>query len=251
MEQRGVEFRGKRVLLVDEPKSSRTAGRLLRAHGIEVETVRTVAEALERFSADHWPHRPCDHLVTELCLPDGSGVDVVSVAESVQPRPGVIAVSRTADARIVVDLAYRCVYLPKPYGIDALLAAFRRTAPNVFNVYVRHYGLAAKEACVLEARVFGGYNSAKTAEHLGCSEATVRSHWRRILAKTGQESRNGVVASYVAHISGRSGPGWTSSRVPSKSGAHPIAPPRTARDSGVFAARQPVEPGGPRRAKSR
>ncbi len=74
------------VLLVeDDPDSGQALRDLLSEEGFEVRLAANVEEALRAFA-----DRPCDVLVTDLGLPDGSGIDLLSKLKPL--RPGLLAV---------------------------------------------------------------------------------------------------------------------------------------------------------------
>lgn len=76
------------VLLVeDHPATLATLQRLLRRAGHTVTTATSVAEASEKAAED----RPLDALITDLGLPDGTGIDVMEQVRQHHPQlPGIV-----------------------------------------------------------------------------------------------------------------------------------------------------------------
>src|SRR5262249_15271598 len=61
------------LLVEDDPDSGQALSDLLREEGFELRLAHNVEEAVREFA-----DRPCDVLVTDLGLPDGSGIDLLS-----------------------------------------------------------------------------------------------------------------------------------------------------------------------------
>src|SRR2546421_11523500 len=83
-----------RILLVDDCEEELTPlAKLLRLSGYGVHTATTLHAALE-VAADH----PCDLLVSDLGLPDGSGLDLMRELSARLALPG-IALTGFGDER--------------------------------------------------------------------------------------------------------------------------------------------------------
>ncbi len=110
--------RSLRLLVVEDHAPTRAIlGRLLTRSGHEVVTVGTVAEALAAFSA-----HPCDAVITDLGLPDGSGVDLMRELQQRGPITG-IALSgygMEADLQQTREAGFSA-HLTKPIKIEELL----------------------------------------------------------------------------------------------------------------------------------
>jgi len=76
----------------------------------------------------------------DVCLPDGSGVEVVKRAATLLPKPRIIAISARATAEEGFQLAAAgaCAYVPKPLSLDTLTGVLDRvlTAPVDLSVHV-------------------------------------------------------------------------------------------------------------------
>lgn len=113
----------KRVLVVDDEGDFLTTyERLLRRHGFQVIVARTRAEGVAAVVRE----RP-DLVISDLRLPDGSGLDVVRAARSMPEAPSVIVVTGfpSADTRQSALAAGATAFLAKPFAAAGLLAAIR------------------------------------------------------------------------------------------------------------------------------
>jgi CheY-like chemotaxis protein len=119
------------VLIVDDHDGSRSAlGRLLRLSGYQVRQAASVREAL---ASDE--REPCDLLISDIGLPDGSGVELMRALATRARREGRaicgIAVSGFTDG----DNIHACAqagfreFLPKPVSYEKILAAIARLCP--------------------------------------------------------------------------------------------------------------------------
>ena len=80
---RSVRGRTFRILLVDDDKDTlRVLSRVLRASGHDVTTAEDVASAMEAARA-----KPFDLLVSDLGLPDGSGLDLMGGSARCRASP--------------------------------------------------------------------------------------------------------------------------------------------------------------------
>jgi signal transduction histidine kinase/DNA-binding response OmpR family regulator len=74
-----------RALLVEDHRdTARVMAKLLRAHGYEVETAASVTEALQVLKNHRF-----DVLISDIGLPDGSGLDLMRQCRSLQPLTGI------------------------------------------------------------------------------------------------------------------------------------------------------------------
>src|SRR5690606_18353290 len=130
-----------RILLVDDEKVARALyGDHLRAAGHSVDTVGGVAEARQALRDARY-----DVLVTDLILPDGDGLEILTHTREV--HPGVEVVVITGVER--VEPAVRAIksgaaeYLVKPVPAEALQhAVFRALATRTLlreNASLRHH----------------------------------------------------------------------------------------------------------------
>lgn len=113
-----VEPRSLRILLCEDDEQIRmTVTEMLVAKGHQVAGTHRADHAVQLFEA-----QPFDVLVTDVALPDGSGVELVrTLRERVPELPVLFATGRVTDDEIPASV--RTSTLTKPYGADALLAA--------------------------------------------------------------------------------------------------------------------------------
>jgi DNA-binding response OmpR family regulator len=113
----------RRVLVVDdEGDFLATYERLLRRHGFLVIVAATRADGVAAVVRE----RP-DLVISDLRLPDGSGLDVVRAARSMPEPPSVIVVTGypSAETRQAALAAGATIFLAKPFAAAGLLAAVR------------------------------------------------------------------------------------------------------------------------------
>jgi two-component system, NtrC family, response regulator PilR len=119
----------KRVLVVDdEADFLATYERLLRRLGYEV----IVATTREGGMAAVTRERP-DLVISDLRLPDGTGLDVVRAARSMPTPPSVIVVTGypSGESRQSSLAAGATAFLAKPFSATGLLAAVRSSLPDL------------------------------------------------------------------------------------------------------------------------
>ncbi len=89
------------VLLEDDPHARhvlRIALTQATAQPLDLHEAETVAACRALLDA-----APCDLLLADLSLPDGSGIEAIRHATTLSPRPTVLVVSSLADEEIVVE----------------------------------------------------------------------------------------------------------------------------------------------------
>jgi PAS domain S-box-containing protein len=113
-----------RVLLVEDNLDTlRILSRLLERWGYEVRLAATVAKALEIAG-----NEPCDLVISDIGLPDGSGLEVMRTIRRNQPDVRGVAISgygTDEDIRQSREAGFS-EHLTKPVGLDALRAAIDR-----------------------------------------------------------------------------------------------------------------------------
>ena len=117
-----MQARGARILVVDdEPEILRALRTNLAAHGYEVLSATTGAEAQAAYAARH-----PDLLLLDLGLPDVDGLELVEHIRAHAATPIVVLSARGAERDKVraLDLGADD-YLTKPFGMDELLARVR------------------------------------------------------------------------------------------------------------------------------
>lgn len=114
-----------RILLVDDHEESLSAmARLLKLSGYQVHTATTVADALELASKQE-----CDLLISDLGLPDRTGLDLMREVRTRYPLRGIALTGYTDDADVAESSAAGFAkHLKKPVDFNDLLAAIRDVA---------------------------------------------------------------------------------------------------------------------------
>jgi DNA-binding NarL/FixJ family response regulator len=189
-----------RVLIVDdEPVMRDVLSRFLRRSGYEVTESGTVVDALDELMSSARTNTPYDHAIVDLILRDGDGEDVLRTCESLAPRPNVIVVSGNIDSRRALDLAGRCLYLPKPVASKTLLEALKRRRDPI-GQFVEQHGLTTRERDAIFMAVHGLFND-EAADALGVTKEGLRKRWRQICSKTGCSSQQRVLAMIIRELS--------------------------------------------------
>jgi DNA-binding NtrC family response regulator len=118
-----------RVLVVDDERAIGIAiQRLLAARGHEVDTARSVEEALERLG------RASVHLViTDLGLGTGSGMDVLRWVREHAPETAVVMITAYGSERTAVEAMKlgAADYVPKPFDNDELELVVERVLEGI------------------------------------------------------------------------------------------------------------------------
>lgn len=113
-----------RILIIDdEPKMGKILQRVLGHEGYECESTTDAAEALEWLRRDVW------HVVlTDLRMPEISGIEVVEQAKALRPECEVILMTAYASVETAIDAMKKGAYdyLIKPFSNDELKILVRR-----------------------------------------------------------------------------------------------------------------------------
>jgi len=115
-----TQGRGK-LLLIDKCAVLRAQlGPALEEHGFEVSTCQTAQRALLHVERD-----PPDYVLTDLVLPDLSGLTLNSRVKTMVPGARVVVLTAYGSIRIAVDAVKRGAiqYLTKPRKVDEIIAA--------------------------------------------------------------------------------------------------------------------------------
>ncbi len=115
---------GKSILVIDDDLSVTDSMRLLLADaGFEVQTAHRVAHAVAILS-----DRQFDLVITDLCLPDGTGIDVITHVKTETPATEVILMTGHGSLEITIEAIKRGAYyyLEKPCTPDTLKALINR-----------------------------------------------------------------------------------------------------------------------------
>ena len=194
------------VLLVDDHELIRQglARAFERTEGLEVVAqAATVAEALAAYAA----HRP-DAVVTDLQLPDGTGLDVVRAVRRDSDSVGLVLLTmHTADAQVFAAMeAGASAFLGKEsrgqevvrVAEHAAAAPRSFVAPGLTGSMLRRGAAAAtrltpRELAILRL-VADGLGTSDIAARLYLGESTVKTHLNRIFRKLGVANRTQAVA---------------------------------------------------------
>jgi DNA-binding NarL/FixJ family response regulator len=190
-----------RVLLVDDHDLIRDglAGVFRREPSMEVlGDAKTVSSALDMFHE----LRP-DVVVTDLQLPDGTGLDVVREVRTTTPHTGVVVltmhsgdeqifaameagasafVGKDAPSSEVVKAAQHAAVSPRSFLCAGLTDAMLRRATSVATQ------LSTRELDVLRL-LADGLSAAEIGSRIHLSESTVKSHLAKIYQKLGVTNR--------------------------------------------------------------
>ena len=111
------------ILVVDDDQGSRvTITALLEAEGYRVEACDTAGESL-----NYLIHHPVDIVVSDLRLPDGNGLQILSALNNINPDAAFILITGHATLETAIEAANQgaFAYHVKPLDIDALKASIR------------------------------------------------------------------------------------------------------------------------------
>jgi DNA-binding NarL/FixJ family response regulator len=194
------------VLLVDDHELIRQglARAFERTDDLEVVAqAATVSEALAAYAA----HRP-DVVVTDLQLPDGSGLDLVRAVRLDSDAVGLVLLTmHTADAQVFAAMeAGASAFLGKETRGEEVLrvvmhaAAAPRSfvAPGLTSSLLRRGAAAATRLTPRELEILrlvaDGLGTKDIAGRLYLGESTVKTHLNRIFRKLGVANRTQALA---------------------------------------------------------
>jgi CheY-like chemotaxis protein len=115
------------IVVDDEDAVGALLELVLEGWGYTVRAASSVGAARVLFESS-----PPDIIITDLEMPEADGFEFLRFIEAVEPRVPVIAVTGTADAR-VLDRAHAsgfCEVLAKPYDSARLYCAIKRALPQ-------------------------------------------------------------------------------------------------------------------------
>lgn len=181
----------RRVMVVDDHRvwCDALAYGLDGRHGVAcVSVAHTLAEARTRLATT-----PVDGALVDLCLPDGSGMDLVAPLLAADPGCRVVLISAHPRPDLKRDaLAAGAVgLLAKEVSLTAVVAALRDGDVGMQRWEERSAGqpaLTAREHEVL-ALLATGLDVRGIARRMELSVYTVRDHVRAVLAKLGAHSQ--------------------------------------------------------------
>ena len=108
----------KTILIIDDDSGViDSLGLLLTEAGFHVRTAHSFAESIASLSHTH-----IDLVITDLCLPDANGIDVISYIKTEAPETEVILMTGHGSVDITIEAIKRGAYyyLEKPYSMDRL-----------------------------------------------------------------------------------------------------------------------------------
>jgi len=112
------------ILLVDdEPATQEVLGLALRAEGYRVATASSGAEAFRRLARQEF-----DVVLSDIVMPDASGLDVLERSRSLHPQAAVILMTAHATVESAIRALRQgaCDYLEKPFPLDELRERLRQ-----------------------------------------------------------------------------------------------------------------------------
>jgi DNA-binding NarL/FixJ family response regulator len=197
------------VLLVDDHELIRQglARAFERTEGLEViAQAATVSEALAAYAA----HRP-DVVVTDLQLPDGSGLDVVRAVRLDSDVVGLVLLTmHTADAQVFAAMeAGASAFLGKETRGEevarvvahAVAAPRSFVAPGLTGSLLRRGAAAATRLTPREQEILrlvaDGLGTGDIAGRLYLGESTLKTHLNRIFRKLGVNNRTQALAAAI------------------------------------------------------
>jgi DNA-binding NarL/FixJ family response regulator len=192
------------VLVVeDEAGLARMLARTLVAADFHVDTAEGLHDARALLARSCAPGgHPYSAVLLDLILADGHGEALIDDLAALSPRPGVAALTATADGACALRLLARGVpTIPKPIDAEALVTLVRRLCAlgpdgDPIEAFGQAYALSPKEKQVLHAAALGATGD-DLAARVGCTLVTVSTHWRRIFDKTKERSKPAVFAAIM------------------------------------------------------
>jgi CheY-like chemotaxis protein len=110
------------LLVEDHQDTAAVLSRALRRKGFRVSTANTVAAAVELFESEQF-----DLLISDIGLPDGSGIDLLTRMNLVRRIPAVALSGYGMERDLAKSLAAGFIeHLIKPVNLDALCKSIER-----------------------------------------------------------------------------------------------------------------------------
>lgn len=204
-----------RVLVVEDDPVTRRL--LCRAIEREPSLMLCSAVGTVREAREHLAQSPIDLLLTDLGLPDGSGVSVIQDCRHLRPRADILVITMSSEE----DQILACIkagaagYVLKDSVqlniLDAIVdlraggspispIIARKVLTRMRGDVCDDLGVGEAESALLTRREFSildsisrGGSYAKVAEALGLSIGTVQTHIKNIYAKLGVHSRTEAI----------------------------------------------------------
>lgn len=113
-----------KVLIVDDEQSMREfLALLLKKEGYETATASGVKDAVAKL-----PTAAMDLVITDLKLPDGSGLDILKASKNADPDAQVLMITAFSSAETAVEAMKEGAYdyIGKPFKVDHMLVTIRK-----------------------------------------------------------------------------------------------------------------------------
>jgi len=145
-----------RILVIDDERSiTDSLGLILTEAGLEVHTAHTFADVVTILRNTEF-----DLVITDLCLPDATGIDVITRVKSDTPETEVILMTGHGSLDITIEAIKRGAYyyLEKPLTIERLCALVNRalefgrlkreneTLKRTLNAEGENFGMIGRDA---------------------------------------------------------------------------------------------------------
>lgn len=145
-----IDPQRKNILIVDDERSvTDSLSLILTEAGFQAFTAHNFGEALEILN-----QTPLDLVITDFCLPDATGIDVITHVKNETPETEVILMTGHGSLDITIEAIKRGAYyyLEKPYAIDKLLALVDRALEFAA---LRHENETLKRTLSIDSETFG------------------------------------------------------------------------------------------------
>ena len=142
--------RRKNILVVDDERSvTDSLTMILTDAGFQVFTANNFAESLAFIN-----NTPLDLVITDFCLPDGTGIDVITQVKNETPETEVILMTGHGSLEITIEAIKRGAYyyLEKPYAIDRLSTLVDRALEFAA---LKHENQTLKRSLSVDNETFG------------------------------------------------------------------------------------------------
>jgi DNA-binding NarL/FixJ family response regulator len=188
------------LLVEDSDLVARAYQRALGRHGI-VSVASTVAEALVVVST-----MSLTGVVSDVSLPDGTGLDVAARAVSRSPGLPILLISGAVDhSRLRQAHELGASFLLKPvdskqlaHFADRAIARQRRAA-TLLEEWVRRYRLTPAETVTLRLAIYGMHRD-EIAKARGVRPLTVRNQAAGVASKVGGRALTDTVAEFYREL---------------------------------------------------
>jgi DNA-binding response OmpR family regulator len=180
------------LLIEDDDRLARGWARALRRDGWSVVRARSVWQAIERLDDE----LEVSAVVLDVDVPDGPGVSLTAWLNE-QEQPARLIVVAEVDAELALALIGSVDVLVskpvKPQVLSAIVAETSRDQTHdQVEAFAAFYGFSPTETRLMHLASHAA-DERVAAGVLGCEPATVRTYWKRILAKSGCHRQRDVI----------------------------------------------------------